>query len=80
MQQKLPRCTAVFLTAALLFVDEAHMNADEKTLNTVLALRSFAQLRQVFEEYKAMAGHEFAKDIEKEFSKGPDAGMINIGK
>ncbi|XP_075220665.1 annexin B9-like isoform X2 [Lycorma delicatula] len=63
---------------ALLRAGELQLGTDESTFNAILCSRSYPQLRQIFEEYQRVTGHDFTTAIENEFSGDIQAGLLAI--
>lgn len=51
---------------------------DEATFNAILCAENHAQLVQVFEEYKKVAGHDIEQAIKTEFSGDVEDGLLTI--
>lgn len=56
------------------------MGTDENMFNTILATRSWAQLRHTMNEYQTLHGHGLEKAIGKEFSADAERGLLSICK
>ena len=54
------------------------MGTDESTFNSILATRSWAQIRQIMAEYQNMHGHSLEKAVESEFSANVEKGLLAI--
>ncbi|XP_065903186.1 annexin A4-like [Dysidea avara] len=65
---------------ALYKAGEARWGTDESKFNTILASRSFTQLRAVFEEYSKICKYDIEKSIEREMSGDLKTGMVTIVK
>lgn len=61
-------------------IGELRFGTDETAFNAILCSRSYPQLKQIFEEYQRLTGHDFEKAIKNEFSGDIEAGLLAIGK
>jgi len=59
---------------------EKKWGTDESAFNSVLATRSYPQLRAMFEAYERLYSHPFEKAIDKEFSGDVKRGMLAVVK
>ncbi|KAH9514714.1 Annexin A11, partial [Bulinus truncatus] len=59
---------------------EKQMGTDESVFNRVLCLRSIIQLRETFNQYKAISGKDIEKSIESEMSGNLELGCLAIVK
>jgi len=59
---------------------EGRLGTDESCFNLIMASRSFAHLRAVFEEYSKISKSDIEKAIKKEFSGDIEDGMLAIVK
>ncbi|KAL6266338.1 hypothetical protein P5V15_003193 [Pogonomyrmex californicus] len=64
----------------LLQAGELRFGTDESTFNAILVQRNMAQLRQIFEEYQNITGHDIETAIENEFSGDIKKGLLAIVK
>lgn len=64
----------------LLQAGELRFGTDESTFNAILVQRNMAQLRQIFEEYNNITGHDIENAIENEFSGDIKKGLLAIVK
>lgn len=59
---------------------EKKVGTDEATFNRILCLRSAAQLRETFNQYRAISGKEFEKVLASETSGNLELGFLAIAK
>ncbi|KAG5326740.1 ANX11 protein, partial [Acromyrmex heyeri] len=59
---------------------ELRFGTDESTFNAILVQRNMAQLRQIFQEYHNITGHDIDDAIENEFSGDIKKGLLAIVK
>ncbi|EZA62530.1 Annexin-B11 [Ooceraea biroi] len=64
----------------LLQAGELRFGTDESTFNAILVQRNMAQLRQIFQEYHNITGHDIENAIENEFSGDIKKGLLAIVK
>lgn len=62
------------------FPGEGQLGTDENMFNTILTTRSWAQLRQIMNEYQTLHGHGLEKAVVKEFSADAEKGLLGICK
>lgn len=58
---------------------ELKIGTDEEVFNKILTHESFAQLRQVFEEYKKISGRTIEQALQDEISGELLEGLLAIG-
>lgn len=56
------------------------LGTDESTFFRVLSLRSYSQLRSIFEAYRHVCGEDFETTLKKEFSGDVLAGLLAIAR
>lgn len=66
--------------SALWAAGEAKLGTDEEVFNRIFSHSSFAQLRLVFEEYKALSGQTIEQAIKHEMGGELKEAMMAIGK
>ncbi|XP_018909639.1 annexin B9 isoform X2 [Bemisia tabaci] len=59
---------------------EKSWGTDESVFNSVLATRSYNHLREVFNQYAVIAGHDIEEAISSEFSGSVGKGLLAIAK
>ena len=64
---------------ALYEAGEKKWGTDETIFNQVMVTRSYAQLRQILQEYETLTGHTFETAIEREFSGSLKKALLAIG-
>ncbi|GFN94414.1 Annexin, partial [Plakobranchus ocellatus] len=57
---------------------EKRLGTDEAVFNRILCLRSNAQLRETFDQYKALSGKDIEKSIQSEMSGNLEIGCLAI--
>jgi len=57
---------------------EAKMGTDESTFNSVLATRSWVQIRQIMAEYQSQHGNTLERAVASEFSANAEKGLLAI--
>lgn len=66
--------------AALHAAGEAKWGTDESQFNRILAARSYAHLRAVFDEYPKVSGYDIERSIDREFSGDIKTGLKAVVK
>jgi annexin A7/11 len=61
-------------------IGELRLGTDESAFNSILCSRSYPQLKQIFNEYQRLTGHDFEKAIKNEFSGDIASGLLAIGE
>ena len=68
-----------FLIFIFALTDELKLGNYEATFKSILVQRNFAQLRQIFIEYKNITDHEIEIDMENEFSYNMKMQLLTLG-
>lgn len=63
----------------LLQAGELQFGTDESMFNSILVQRNIPQLKQIFQEYANITGHDIQSAIENEFSGDIKKGLLAIG-